>query len=98
MCVRARRQAESVSRDNNGENTVQAIRRNKPAYSACFAGVLLLVSMQAFAHQCSDSTGQRVNIGELACLTINGKSHMARCEKSGDDMIWRRVGDGCPVT
>jgi len=61
--------------------------------------VCLVVMGSANAHQCRDSQGLSVDIGELACLTINGTSYMARCEKSGEDMLWRRITDeGCPVS
>ena len=45
---------------------------------------------------CTDSTGQRVEMGQTACLSIGAQSFTARCAMSVNNPIWRRVGDGCP--
>lgn len=44
---------------------------------------------------CTDSTGGRVELGELICLFVDGKSFMARCEMSLNNPMWRKVSDGC---
>ena len=45
---------------------------------------------------CTDSTGKRVDVGRLACLTIGSESFTAKCSKSLNNTIWRRVSEGCP--
>ena len=45
---------------------------------------------------CTDSTGKRVDVGRMACLTIGRESFTAKCSKSLNNTIWRRVSEGCP--
>lgn len=44
---------------------------------------------------CTDSTGQRVEIGERACLTVGRRSFMGFCEMAQNVPIWRDTGDEC---
>jgi hypothetical protein len=44
---------------------------------------------------CTDSRGARVEIGERACLVINGRAMLARCDKALNVTIWRETGEGC---
>ena len=44
---------------------------------------------------CTDSTGGRVEIGELACLTVDQRSFMGFCEMAQNVPIWRDTGDDC---
>jgi hypothetical protein len=41
--------------------------------------------------------GARIEVGELACLKVNGKAFVARCGMSLNNPMWRRVRDGCPA-
>lgn len=45
---------------------------------------------------CTDSTGSRVDVGRVACLTIGSRSFTARCAKSLNNTIWRKMSEGCP--
>lgn len=40
--------------------------------------------------------GERVELGETACLRVGGRSFTARCDMSLNNPTWRRVEDGCP--
>ena len=44
---------------------------------------------------CTDSTGDRVEMGEMACLTIGKRRITARCDMSLNVPIWREVSEGC---
>ncbi len=44
---------------------------------------------------CTDSTGQRVEVGELACLQIGSRQVLSRCEKARNLVIWRHQATGC---
>jgi len=44
---------------------------------------------------CTDSTGARVELGEMICLRVDGRMFMARCAMSLNVPIWRKVSDGC---
>lgn len=47
---------------------------------------------------CTDSVGQRVEIGERACLTINSRSMSAVCGMSLNNPAWRMDGEDCAPT
>lgn len=47
---------------------------------------------------CINRDGQEVPLGEIACLTVGGKSFLARCAMSLNVLTWRRVQDGCVVS
>ena len=46
---------------------------------------------------CTDSKGQRVEIGRTSCLQIGSQSFLAKCGMSLNNPIWRRVEDKCPA-
>ncbi|MBL4646510.1 MAG: hypothetical protein JKY99_08655 [Rhizobiales bacterium] len=35
--------------------------------------------------------------GSVICIRLGEKSHMARCEMSQNNTMWRKVGDVCPT-
>ncbi len=41
--------------------------------------------------------GTRIELGELACLRVNGKAFVARCGMHQNNPMWRKVEDGCPA-
>ena len=45
---------------------------------------------------CTDSVGERVELGKMACLKIGSRSFLARCDMSQNNPTWRRVSEGCP--
>lgn len=45
---------------------------------------------------CTDSTGQRIEMGQTTCLSIGSQSFTARCAMSLNNPTWRRISDGCP--
>lgn len=44
---------------------------------------------------CTDTTGGKVDVGEMACLQVDGKMFMAQCDMSLNVPIWRKVSEGC---
>lgn len=44
---------------------------------------------------CTDTQGDRVDLGQEICLVVNGRSFMALCEMSLNVPIWRDTGMGC---
>ncbi|MEO0371912.1 MAG: hypothetical protein AAF231_10680 [Pseudomonadota bacterium] len=44
---------------------------------------------------CTNSTGERVELGELICLTVGGRSFTAQCQMSLNNPMWREVSNGC---
>ena len=39
--------------------------------------------------------GERVELGEVACLRVGGQAFTARCAMSLNNPAWRRVREGC---
>ena len=64
---------------------------------------LLVLANTAWAHHASPhwpdcfctNRGDRVEIGDTACLTINGRSYSAVCYMSLNNPAWRKIEDGC---
>lgn len=44
---------------------------------------------------CTDSNGQRIELGQAACLTIGTRSVTARCSMSLNNPTWRTEHEGC---
>lgn len=47
---------------------------------------------------CTGSRGERVEIGERACLSINGRGVTAVCGMSLNNPAWRIEERGCPLS
>ena len=45
---------------------------------------------------CTDSRGQRVEIGQTSCLQIGPEQVLAQCGMSLNNPIWRRLDKACP--
>lgn len=45
---------------------------------------------------CTDSKGQRVDMGKTACLVIGSRRVLARCDMSVNNPTWRQESEGCP--
>ena len=45
---------------------------------------------------CTDSLGQRVELGQMACLIIGSRQVLARCGMSVNNPTWREQSEGCP--
>jgi len=44
---------------------------------------------------CTNKTGSRVELGEMTCLNVDGKTFMAHCQMSLNVPMWRKITDGC---
>ena len=44
---------------------------------------------------CTDSRGERVDLGREVCLVVDGRAFMARCEMALNNPAWRDTGAGC---
>ena len=44
---------------------------------------------------CTDTTGNKVDIGEMTCLHVDGRMFMAQCDMSLNVPIWREISEGC---
>lgn len=45
---------------------------------------------------CTDSQGERIELGKTVCLTIGSRSFTARCVMATNNPFWRQVSEGCP--
>lgn len=44
---------------------------------------------------CTDSQGDRVELGEVICLSVDGRSFTAQCQMSLNNPMWRELYEGC---
>lgn len=44
---------------------------------------------------CTDRQGNRVEMGEMICLHVGGRSFMAQCQMSLNVPMWREISSGC---
>ena len=69
-------------------------------FRACLLS-LLMVAMPVVTQAktvdcyCTNSTGERVELGEMVCLFVNGRSFTAQCQMSLNNPMWREVSEGC---
>ncbi|WP_093181885.1 hypothetical protein [Pseudovibrio sp. Tun.PSC04-5.I4] len=42
--------------------------------------------------------GQRIELGDLACLSVDGTTYLAQCQMALNNPMWRKVEDGCPTS
>ena len=44
---------------------------------------------------CTDRQGERVELGEMTCLQVDGRMFMAQCQMSLNSPMWREIQEGC---
>ena len=47
---------------------------------------------------CTDSSGERVELGVTVCLFVDGRSFRARCEMALNNPFWRETGEPCVMS
>ncbi|RRI02365.1 hypothetical protein EH240_12965 [Mesorhizobium tamadayense] len=64
----------------------------------CPVGLALVLAAPALALAAPEclANGKSFKIGEMACLTVAGESHLARCDMVLNNTSWTKVKDGCP--
>ncbi|NEI69629.1 hypothetical protein GR212_08615 [Rhizobium lusitanum] len=63
--------------------------------------IAVIASVPAFAGEncyCKNTDGKQHAVGEVACMTVGGKSYLAQCEMNLNVTSWSKLQDGCPVT
>ncbi|KMW56733.1 hypothetical protein AIOL_001688 [Candidatus Rhodobacter oscarellae] len=50
-------------------------------------------------YYCTDSHGERVELGQVICVSASCSTWMARCEMTASNRMamWRKMQDGCPM-
>ncbi len=46
---------------------------------------------------CTDSRGERRELGEVICITASCQTWTAKCDMSLNNVMWRKLQDGCPA-
>jgi len=46
---------------------------------------------------CTDSKGDRRELGEVICITASCKTWLAKCDMSLNNVMWREIQQGCPT-
>lgn len=62
------------------------------------AAALALAATPAFADPECLANGKSFQIGQVACLTLSGRSHLARCDMVLNNTSWTKIWDECPRT
>ncbi|MEO9514829.1 MAG: hypothetical protein ABJH45_00710 [Paracoccaceae bacterium] len=44
---------------------------------------------------CTDRSGDRIELGQMICLQVDGRMFMAQCQMSLNVPMWREVSSGC---
>lgn len=44
---------------------------------------------------CTDRAGSRIELGQMVCMQVDGRSYMAQCQMSQNNPMWREVGEEC---
>lgn len=44
---------------------------------------------------CTDKVGERFELGDLVCLSVDSRNFLARCEMAQNVTTWREVDGGC---
>lgn len=44
---------------------------------------------------CTDTSGSRIELGEMICLHVDGRMFTAQCQMSLNVPMWREVQSGC---
>ena len=45
---------------------------------------------------CRNRDGSKYELGQTACIRVDDKSYLARCEMDLNVTTWRKLRDGCP--
>ncbi|WP_414650557.1 hypothetical protein [Ensifer sp.] len=46
---------------------------------------------------CRNRDGSKYELGQVACLRVDGNAYMARCEMNLNVTTWKKLRDGCPT-
>ena len=46
---------------------------------------------------CTGSSGERYELGDVICIAASCQTWMARCDMSQNNVMWRKMQDGCPT-
>ena len=44
---------------------------------------------------CTDTSGTRIELGEVICMQVDGRMFMAQCQMSLNVPMWRELQNGC---
>ena len=66
------------------------------AFCPIGCALAMAAATPAFAAQECLANGKSFQLGQVACLTIAGQSHLARCDMVLNNTSWTKIQDGCP--
>ncbi|UVK36564.1 hypothetical protein LHFGNBLO_003497 [Mesorhizobium sp. AR10] len=68
----------------------------RSALCPILSALAMAVATPAFAAPECLANGKSFQIGQVACLTLAGRSHLARCDMVLNNTSWIKVRDDCP--
>jgi len=66
------------------------------AFCPIALALAMAAATPAFAAPECLANGKSFQVGQVACLTLAGQSHLARCEMVLNNTSWTKVQDDCP--
>ncbi|MEO1562447.1 MAG: hypothetical protein AAFR98_03345 [Pseudomonadota bacterium] len=45
---------------------------------------------------CTDRNGERIELGVVMCMSVDGRQYLARCEMALNNPFWREIDESCP--
>lgn len=46
---------------------------------------------------CRNRDGSKYELGQIACVRVDGNAYLARCEMNLNVTTWKKLRDGCPT-
>lgn len=46
---------------------------------------------------CRNRDGSKYELGQVACLRVDGNAYLARCEMNLNVTTWKKLREGCPT-
>ena len=66
-----------------------------PATIGAPASADVVIGGRVIPCYCTDTYGERAELGETRCLVVDGRAFMGLCEMALNVPIWRDTGAGC---
>lgn len=84
-----------------GEDTFMRKTSRYTVLGLPLVAIAVITSGSALAGEncyCKNTDGKQHAVGEVACMTVDGKSYLAQCEMNLNVTSWSKLQEGCPVT
>ncbi|MGF6252928.1 hypothetical protein OKW20_000003 [Ensifer sp. LBL] len=67
------------------------------AVAFLFAAEATLAAPPDHGCTCRNRDGSKYELGQVACLRVDGSAYLARCEMNLNVTTWKKLREGCPT-